>query len=194
MLAFDHSACVIAPADLLETVSTAVAGTQVSELLQPDTWRTVAGLTVRSAQGPLVHYYRDDLDGLDEHSAVRLIGSDDTDAMAELRSAVPGEEWASAGFAANPPVSFGIFDDGRAMAAANLTAGPDTATDIGIVVRPEARGHGYGVQVTAAAARHAVAAHGIARFRVLESSTSTTAIAEALRFAPYGRNLTVYLG
>jgi GNAT superfamily N-acetyltransferase len=194
VLAFDQSACVIVPVDLREKVFAAVTGWEVSRLLQPDTWREDVGLTVRSAQGPVTHYYRDDLDGLDEHAAGRRIESFDAGALAELRAVVPGDEWASAGFGGETPVSFGLFDGDRLMAAANLTAGPDAATDIGIVVAPDSRGKGYGVRVTAAAARHAVITHGIARFRVLETSRSTMAIAETLRFEPYGRNLTGYLG
>lgn len=194
VLAFDTSACVLAPPELLETVSAAVTDMDAARVLQPDTWRTDTGLSVASALGPVVHYYRDEVDGLDEQADGRRIQPDDADAMTKLRDAVAHQEWVSAGFGAEPPVCFGIFDGDRLMAAANLTSGPDEATDVGIVVRPEARGQGFGVKVAAAATRHAVTAHGIARFRVLASSTSTVAIADTLKFEPYGRNLTVYLG
>ena len=106
---------------------------------------------------------------------------------------MPAQEWTSAGFADQPAVLYGMFDGERLMAAANLTAGPDAATDVGIVVRPDARGKGYGVAIAAAATREAIATHGIARFRVLATSQPTLAIASKLGFEPYGRNLTAYL-
>ena len=88
---------------------------------------------------------------------------------------------------------FAIFDGDRIVAAANLTAGPDAATDVGIVVHPDERGKGFAMQVRPLAARQALLMHGIARFRALATSSSTMAIAQKLGFEEYGRNLAVYL-
>ena len=110
---------------------------------------------------------------------------------------MPDQEWTAAGFTAGPTVLFGIFEGDSMMAGANLTYGPDAATDIGIGigigVHPEARGKGYGVQIAAAATHQAIKMRGIARFRVLATSSSTLAIASKLGFESYGRNLTVSL-
>ena len=81
---------------------------------------------------------------------------------------------------------FGIFEGDGMVAAANLTPGPDAATDVGIVVHPEARGKGYAMQIVAAAARQAILMHGIARFRALTHSPGTLAIAHRLGFQHYG--------
>ena len=140
-----------------------------------------------------MHHYRDDPNGLEELSAGRRLATHDTQAIGELRSALPTPEWTSAGFADQPTVLYGIFDGDHLVAAANLTSGPDAATDVGMVVHPQARGKGYGVQVAAAAAHEAIVTHGIARFRVLATSRPTLAIAAKLGFEPYGRNLTAYL-
>jgi GNAT superfamily N-acetyltransferase len=205
VLAFDDGACVFTPPDLLETVSAGIADVKIDATVEPETWRTMAGLTVESAMGPVVHHYGDDAEGLDALAAGRPLDPDAVDdarALAELRDALPAREWSSAGFGGAdqrgkgedlPPRLFGIFDGDRALAAANLTPGPDAATDIGIVVRPEARGKGYGIQIAAIAAGEAIALHGIARFRVLASSRPTMAIATSLGFEPYGRNLTAYV-
>ena len=108
---------------------------------------------------------------------------------------MPDQEWTAAGFTAGPTVLFGIFEGDSMMAGANLTYGPDAATDIGIGIgmHPKARGKGYGVQIAAAAAHQAIRMRGIARFRVLATSSSTLAIASKLGFESYGRNLTVNL-
>jgi hypothetical protein len=96
---------------------------------------------------------------------------------------------------------FGIFEGETLVAAANLTSGPtakgelseQAATDIGIVIHPAARGRGYGMQITALAAKQAIAMHGVARYRALTVSPSTVAIADRLGFVEYGRNLVAYL-
>jgi GNAT superfamily N-acetyltransferase len=193
VLAFEKSACVFAPPELLETISAVIGDAEIDALVEPETWQKMAELTLRSALGPVVHHYLDDPDGLPELASGRRINPGDTDAIAELRKTVPAQEWAAAGFTDQPAVLFGIFDGDRMMAAANLTSGPDAATDIGIVLRPEARGKGYGVQLAATAARQAIVMHGIARFRILATSQPTMAIAATLGFEAYGRNLTAYL-
>lgn len=193
VLAFGSAACVFTPPDLLDAVTVRVSDMPIEAVLQPETWQAMAAVNVVSALGPVVHYYRDDPDGLAELAAGRRINPDDADAVDELRSAVPAQEWSSAGFTTQTAVLFGIFADDVIVAAANLTPGPDAATDIGIVVRPDAGGKGYGVQVAATAARQALVMHGIARFRVLATSHPTLAIAAKLGFEEYGRNLTAQL-
>jgi hypothetical protein len=193
VLCFDKATCAFVPEDLVSTVSSALADLDPESVLEPDIWRGLLGDAVALAFGPVVHYYRDERGGLDEHATGRRINPRDSEALAALQGAVPSDEWRSAGFGAPPAMLFGLFDDDRMVAAANLTAGPDAATDIGIVVHPSARGLGYGLRITATAARQALLMHGVARFRALASSEPTRAIAERLGFAEYGRNLAVYL-
>lgn len=193
VLAFEKSACVFLPPELLDTLSARVAEADTEALVEPGTWQAMADITVRSALGPVVHHYLDDAGGLAEQAAGRRINPGDTDAITTLRKAVGGAEWTAAGFTDQPAVMFGMFVDDQMVAAANLTSGPDAATDIGIVLHPDARGHGYGLQIAATAARQAIAMHGIARFRILSTSQATLAIATTLGFEAYGRNLTVNL-
>jgi GNAT superfamily N-acetyltransferase len=215
VLAFDKGASVFTPADLLEPVTAALATHDVESVLAPATWQSgdvagrggkesgeVAGRSTGasvldggliSVVGPMIHHYRDHPDGLKEVAAGRRVNPGDAEALADIRTAVPPDEWAAAGFNAQPAVMFGLFEDERMMAAANLTPGPDAATDIGLVIHPDARGKGYGVQIAATAARQALLMHGIARFRVAATSQSTLAIASTLGFEEYGRNLAIYL-
>jgi hypothetical protein len=80
------------------------------------------------------------------------------------------------------------------MAAANLTPGPDSATDVGLVVHPEARDRGFEVRVAAAATIQAIAIHGVARYRALADNPTQLAVASVLGFTEYGRSLVIYLG
>ena len=139
------------------------------------------------------HYYRDQRDGLDEVAGGRRINPRDADALAALRGAVHPLEWVTTGFTAQPAMLFGLFEDEKMVAAANLTPGPDAASDVGFVIHPDARGKGYGLQIAATAARQAIMMHGVARYRALTTSPSTMAIADELGFSEYGRNLAAYL-
>jgi len=193
VLAFDKAACVFTPADLLDLVTPAMAELDAEAVMDPAAWHALLGEAVTLAFGPLVHHYRDDRGGLEEFATGRRINPDDAVALVSLRGAVPADEWMSAGFSAPAAMLFGIFRDDRMVAAANLTSGPDAATDVGIVVHPDERGKGYALQAAATAARQALSMHGVARFRALATSHATLAIAAKLGFSEYGRNLAVYL-
>jgi GNAT superfamily N-acetyltransferase len=184
---------VFAPADLVDWVRSAIHGQEPEALLEAKTWHEAMGDGLRSAWGPVLHYYLDSRDGLDAVAAGRRINPRDADALAGLRGAVNPMEWLVTGFTAQTAMLFGLFEDGRMVAAANLTPGPDAATDVGFVLHPSARGKGYGLQIAATAARQAILMHGVARFRALTTSPSTMAIADRLGFAGYGRNLAAYL-
>jgi GNAT superfamily N-acetyltransferase len=193
VLAFDDAVSVFAPPDMTDQVSAGLTGQDAESALEPKTWHEMLGSAVRLAFGPVIHHYRDSSEGLEEHANGRRINPRDAESLARLRAAIAPEEWLSAGFTAQPAMLFGIFEGDRMVAAANLTAGPDAATDVGIVIHPDARGKGYAVQIAAAAARQALLMHGVARFRALATSQATLAIAKKLAFDEYGRNTAVYL-
>jgi GNAT superfamily N-acetyltransferase len=188
-----EGATVFAPADQLDKVSSAVTGLAADQLLMSRTWQDILGGNVQTMFGPVRHFYLDSADGLAEVAQGRRLNPTDSDALSALRSAVPPQEWLVTGFTAAPALLFGIFEGETLVAAANLTPGPDAATDVGIVIHPDARGRGLGTRVAALAARQAIVMHGVARYRVLTSSPSTVAIADRLGFEEYGSNLVAYL-
>jgi GNAT superfamily N-acetyltransferase len=188
-----EGATINVPIDMLESITSAVAGHGAESLLEPKTWQEILGDQARSVWGPVMHYYRDRLDGLEEMAAGRRLNPRDAEAIGALRSALPFYEWGVTGFTAQTAMLFGIFEGDKLVAAANLTPGPDAATDVGFVIHPDARGRGYGLQIAALAARQAIRMHGVARYRALTSSPSTMAIANKLGFEAYGRNVVVYL-
>ncbi len=191
VMCFDDAACVGVPADRFDEISAMVADLDPLSLIEPETWRRLLGED--EAYGPVLHFYRDDVNGLAEIAAGRRINPNDAGALTALRSAVSAQEWMLAGFLAQPAMLFGLFEDDRMVAAANLTSGPDAATDIGVVLHPDVRGRGYAARLTATAARQALVMHGIARYRALATSPAAIAVAEGLGFGEYGRNIAVYL-
>jgi GNAT superfamily N-acetyltransferase len=196
VLAFDMAVCVFAPADLLDGVTRAIADHEGDTLLEVKTWEALLGDHMRSAYGPILHHYLLDarpLAPISQSAGARRLNPGDASALAGLRAAVSLAEWTETGFTGQPALLFCIFDGDRLLAAANLTAGPEAATDVGIVVHPEARGQGYAMKIVAVAARQAILMHGIARFRALADSPGTLAIAHRLGFMHYGTNLAAYL-
>ena len=193
VLSFDQAACVFVPRDLIDTVLAGVADADAETVLEPKIWHHLLGDQVQMAFGPVQHHYLDAADGLAAHAVGRRINPGDSEALDALRGAVPTDEWMLAGFNAQPAMLFGLFVDDRMVAAANLTSGPDAATDIGIVIHPDSRHQGYAAQIAATAARQALLLHGVARLRLLASSQSALAVATKLGFAEYGRNLAAYL-
>src|SRR5215475_11272734 len=195
VLAFDKAANVFAPTDLLPTIQARAVDDDAEAALDPLVWAAELGPVRSTVLGPSVHFYRDHADGLKAYASGRRINPRDAQALAALRGAVPHDEWEASGFTAQSGLLFGLFsDDGRILAAANLTPGPDSATDVGVVVHPEARGRGYDVQVAAAATLQAIAIHGIARYRALAEDPGALALATTLGCSEYGRSLVIYLG
>jgi GNAT superfamily N-acetyltransferase len=188
-----EGATVYAPIDMVEWVKSSLIGHDVESLLETKTWRELLGDQVHSAWGVVKHYYRTRMDGLDQLAAGRRLNPRDAEAIGALRAALPTYEWVVTGFTAQTAILFGIFEGERLVAAANLTPGPEAATDVGFVIHPEARRRGYGPQIAALATRQAILMHGVARYRALTSSPSTIAIANKLGFEEYGRNVVVYL-
>jgi GNAT superfamily N-acetyltransferase len=193
VLAFDDAVSVFVPGDLVDDITKALAEHQATDALEPETWRTMLDGSLRAAFGPVVHHYLDDGSQLPTEGLGRRINPRDSAALTDLRGAVAPGEWRDAGFTAQTAMMFALFDGDRMVAAANLTEGPDAATDIGLVIDPAERGKGYGLRIAATAAKQAIAMHGIARFRVYAASAPTLAIAAKLGFTEYGRNLAAYL-
>ena len=192
MLAFE-GATVYAPTDILDWIRSQVAGSDVASVMEPKTWHDLLGGAVHSAWGPVKHFYLDRQDRLGDLAAGRRLNPRDAEAIGAMRAAVDSQDWTVAGFTAQTAMLFGIFEEDRLMAAANLTPGPDAATDVGFLVRPDARGRGYGLKIAALAARQAIMMHGIARYRAFPSSPSMVAIADRLGFEEYGGNVVAYL-
>jgi GNAT superfamily N-acetyltransferase len=196
VLAFDKATSVFAPTDLLAGVERAIADHDGDALLEASTWEGLLGSHLHSAFGPILHYYLLDagpLAPISQAAGARRLNPGDSAALSRLRASVTSAEWSETGFTGQPALLFGIFEGDDLVACANLTPGPEAASDVGIVVHPAARGKGYAMKIVAVAARQAILMHGVARFRALTQSPGTIAIAHRLGFQHYGTNLAAYL-
>jgi len=135
--------------------------------------------------GPSVHSYLDTRPVL-VAGGVREASYEE---LEPLRAACGEDDWEESGFAEEPERCFAIEQDGRIVAASNLTAWRGEAVDVGVLVDPAAAGRGFGTKVAAAAADLAVQTFGICRYRALETNGASMRIAEKLGFTQYGRNL-----
>jgi GNAT superfamily N-acetyltransferase len=195
VLAFGDAAHVFAPTALSGRLTDLLDGRDATAVLEPKTWYELLGDAVERILGPSVHHYRDDVDGLTAGTGRRLNPSD-VGALAELRGAADPDEWEEAGFTDPTPLMFGLFDDagdGPLLAAANLTSGPEPASDVGVYTHPDRRGNGHGSRIAATAARQSLRMNGIARYRARAGHRASLSVAQKLGFREYGRNLTIHL-
>jgi hypothetical protein len=191
VLAFADAATIFAPADLVADLRTHFGDAGAAAATDPARWRAL--LPKARVLGPSRHHYLDEAGALANLATGRRLNPGDFSALSSLSAAVGEADWESSGFAGQPAVLFGLFDSGEMVAAANLGAGPEAASDVGVATRPDRRGRGFGTRVAATAAKQALAMHGIARYRALATNPASLAIASRLGFDEYGQNLAIAL-
>lgn len=191
VLAFADAATVFAPADLVAGLRDAIGNETAAAATDPGRWQAV--LPKARVLGPSRHHYLDDAQPLQAIAAGRRLNPGDFSALSSLSAAVGESDWADSGFGGQPAVLFGLFDADQMVAAANLTSGPEGASDVGVATHPDRRGHGFGTRIAATAAKQALAMYGIARYRALAANAASLAIASRLGFDEYGQNLAIHL-
>lgn len=190
VLVHGDSCRIAAATSWVPTLAAATRDLDASDALDRRRWPDLLpddSITV--IHGPSVHAYLDSVAELPDPDDVVEV---DHEALAELRAACPAAEWAEGGFGDTGRV-FGLYRSGMLVAAGNLTDWRDVPSDIGLITHPDHRGRGYGLRVGAFAARFAIAAAGIARYRALADNAASRRIARRLGFAEYGGNLMIRL-
>jgi hypothetical protein len=139
------------------------------------------GLTLH---GPSVHAYLDE----DPGAATEVVVISDAD-LDFLREGVPAEEWGESGWEHEPAHQWGIVEDGRVVAAANLTDWGGTPRDVGVLVSPHARGRGLAEAVGRHAASQAIREHGVARWRAQVTDLASVHASRRLGFEPWATQL-----
>lgn len=162
-----------------ELASAGVPARRRGPIGDPTWWERVApGWDVL---GPARHYYLDSADHLSVPAAVAPIDLTD-EVRFSLSRLTEQDEWDEAGLDDALGAAFGIVDDDGPVAVAALGTFRDAPADVRVLVRPDSRGHGHGYAVAAAATRHAVAEHQIARWRCREANLGSLALARRLGF------------
>jgi RimJ/RimL family protein N-acetyltransferase len=112
--------------------------------------------------------------------------------LASFRSMVDDQDWEEGGFAGDVIEVFVLREtSGQIVAAAGLTEFLGGPADVGVVVHPARRGHGFGSVVGRAATSYAVQHGGIARWRALKGNVPSRKAAAALGFEDYCRQLAI---
>lgn len=152
--------------------------------------RELAGLApgrVGKVVGPApIHYGSSaSLDLRDGRRAMEL--DDDEAAVQRLRDAC-GTEWDAGGSDVKEGVPlFGVFDEGRQLAAlAGYQVWNGKIAHIAIVTHPDRRGRGFARAAVARAAEHALGKGLLPQYRTLRANDAGMAVAKRLGFVEYG--------
>ena len=180
---------VYCPGSLRRHAAAVLASTSPNDLFTAATCAAIAGIDPVHVLGPSWHGFTDAAHFTPAGPAAgrRLDRSDPL--LAGLRAACGEAEWAEGGFADPKGVIYGIEEDGRLMAAGNLTPFRGYPADVGLLSHPDARGRGFARRIASQMISDALPAAGIIRYRALTTNSPSLAIARSLGFAGYGRNL-----
>lgn len=185
VLLLGEHAYVDAPPAHLDAVAAAVCGLEPAAVCDPASW---VGLAAGPILGPADHCWADHATGLASD-----VDSLDAEGRNQLAQYVCDREWGEAGFDGQVVESFGIVEDGEVLAASVVTPMWGWPLDVGVLVRPDARGRGYEHRVVQAALAAAVGLSGFACYRVERTDSEAQAITIRLGLSLYGTNLSVPL-
>jgi GNAT superfamily N-acetyltransferase len=112
-----------------------------------------------------------------------------------LRIACGDDAWAEGGFFHDPMafdgVLYGIEEDGRLVAAGNMTPYRGLPADVGLVTHPDARGRGLAKRLAAKMVSDALPHVEVVRYRALLTNAASLGVARSLGFDERGRNYIV---
>lgn len=148
---------------------------------------------VDAAHGPYFLGYVDEPSFSPVDTDARLLVGADRDAFDRLQERVPEDEWARASPVFRPGQTAGLFRDDDLVAVATLTHLP--FPDVGVVVDPEHRGQGYGREVAAkiTATAFDVDRDAVVRYRTLDSTAASVALAESLGYERWATSAVLVL-
>jgi GNAT superfamily N-acetyltransferase len=184
LLLGDH-AYVDAPPGQLDAVASALQHATPADAVDPRRW---SGIAAAPVSGIVDHFWADHDTGL-----VSDVGPLEPDGWRTLAASVGEDAWREAGFDRPAQAGFGVIEDDVVVAAAVVTSLWGWPLDVGVLVRPDARGRGLGSRVARAGLAAAIALSGFAAFRVDRSQAAGRAVALGLGLTPYGSHLSVPL-
>jgi GNAT superfamily N-acetyltransferase len=187
--------CFVAVAeDQIDAAGRLVSGLRPREAFSAETLRALVGSDCQ-VDGPSVHTYADERSFRGEADpSAAPIGGGDVELIEFLKANALGE-WAESGFPRDPVTAdpertqFWVSrDNGRVVAAGNLTEWRNQPADVGVLVGPTDRGRGLARRLVGTMVHIALPTVGVVRYRALASNAASLAVARRLGFVEYGQN------
>jgi len=126
-------------------------------------------------------------------SEARRLTLHDRPAMLDLASACPESDWEDIRVDLNDPNRFGCFHEGVLVAVSGMTMLDHSTVRISTMVRPSARGMGFGKAATSAAAAFALDEGYLVLWQTLLSNAASIGTAVALGFRHFATHSCVRL-
>jgi hypothetical protein len=164
----------------------ALMSERAATLQDPNYWRRFAQARGLRVIGPSTHAYLD----RDPGAVDSVSTASDVD-LRSLRETVQAADWTESGWDDAPPYRFGIRQDGRLVAASNLTLFHHRPRDIGVLVAPSVRGLGLSLPVAQHAASVAIRTHRFALWGARDSNAASVATSRRLGFDRWCSQLAV---
>ena len=156
----------------------------------------IAGVTETAVLGPSCHTFVDRVRFKPRPDAVGRRLDRGNPSFDALRTACGEDDWAEGGFLHEPTtfdVLYGIEEDGRLVAAGNMTPFRGLPADVGLVAHPDARGRGFATRLASKMVSDAIPDVEVVCYRALLTNASSLRIAESLGFERRGQNYIVGL-
>jgi GNAT superfamily N-acetyltransferase len=157
----------------------------------------IAGANESEVRGPAWHGFVDGACFVPRSDAAGDRRAPGDPLLDTLRTACGDDAWAEGGFLheslAVDGVLYGIEEDGRLVAAGNMTPYRDLPADVGLVTRPDARSRGMAKRLAAKMVSDALPRVDVVRYRALLTNTASLRVAESLGFRGRGQNYAVRL-
>jgi GNAT superfamily N-acetyltransferase len=189
---------VCTPPAVRDRTAAVLGGLSPAEAFRADTCARLAGTVPSQVHGPSWHGFVDPahLSRPVEGRGRRLPA--DHPLLTELRHACGDDDWAEGGFFFGEDLEeealvYGIEEQGRLVAAGNLTPFRARPADVGLVTRPDARGRGLATSLTVRMVTEVLPQVGVVRYRALVTNAASLRIATKLGFQERGRSYVAHV-
>ena len=187
------------PPSVRARAESVLAGLSPAAAFRADTCARLARTVPSQVHGPSWHGFVDPAHVLTpvEGRGRRL--PTDHPLLTELRHACGDDDWAEGGFYFGDDLEeeavlvYGIEEQGRLVAAGNLTPFRARPADVGLVTRPEARGRGLATSLTVRMVTDVLPHVGVVRYRALLTNAPSLRIAASLGFQEHGRSYVAHV-
>ena len=198
MARLDDATLVYCPPSARERAATLLPVLSPVEAFRAEVCARLAGAVPSQVHGPSWHGF------VDPAHLVRPVQgrgrrlAADHPLLTELRQACGDADWAEGGFFFGDDLEeealvYGIEEQGRLVAAGNLTPFRGRPADVGLVTRPGERGRGLATSLTVRMVTDVLPYVGVVRYRALITNAASLRIAAALGFQERGRSYVVHV-